>query len=104
MVYYSCKGLLERAAKIRTEAPALLNDGNWEMLEKLLTIGDDVWCGPSAESYSRLVEMLMNDRSKKAEDVIRILPDVLEADVKRMQEADQEVAELVHRNLGNLTI
>ena len=101
-VHYNCQALLEKAVEIRSKSQALIREKNWDKLGELLAINEEVWSGPAADSYRRLVDSLMENHNKRAYEVIAILPDTLEADVKRMQEADNNVAALIHKNLAKL--
>lgn len=99
-IVYSSKFLLKKADEIRQKSPKMLKENDWDGIKELLSIDEDLWAGPSADSYRKLVDSLLVDKSRMGKAVIAIIPDAIEADVRRIQEADRRVADLIHHDLG----
>lgn len=98
MIIYTYGKMLEKAEEIRRKSPALLEANDWEAIRSLLTFDEEVWDGPAAESYRKLVEALYNGRDERAKEVVAEIPNLIEKDVQHMQEVDHRVAEMVRNN------
>lgn len=101
-LYYNYGKMLEKAEEIRLKTPQMLEENDWDSIQELLYISEEIWYGPSADSYRKLVDALLTNRDEKAKEVIAILPDTIEADVKHMQDTDKRAAEFVRQNFSSL--
>ena len=99
-LYYNYGALLEKAEQIRQGLPDMLEAGNWDGIRELLAISEEIWVGPSADSYRNIVKTVLEKRDNNAREVIVMLPDTIESDVKHMQKTDRRAAECDFQNFA----
>ena len=92
---YEYEPMLEAASKMERKLPGLLAGGNWNRIEKIVTIPENVWNGSAAAKYRNFCRIMIHDRNVAG---ILKAPQMVRDAVENMQTAEQIMAASARKN------